>query len=446
MKKNDKFEVEIDDMGYSGEGIAHKDGVTIFVPFAIIGEKVLIHVLKVKDSIAWAKIIEIKSNSKHRLEPKCKYFEKCGGCALEHVSSETELLVKQQKIKTAFKKNAGIELEKIRMFDSNKLYSYRNKCAFPIRNIDGVASVCMFKGSSHIPIKIDKCELADEKINKIIKIFNEFLNENNITAFDELTGRGLVKFLVIRVIDDVPLITIVINAKKLSNVDNLIKKLELSFAKFGLNLNINMTNNNVILSSSFIHVCGESELVANEKGISYPVSSMSFLQINDYIKNIIYDKVLDAIEKEDLVIDAYSGAGLLSAIMAKKAKYVYGIEIIKDATENANNLKISNSIKNLTNINGDCLIELPRLVEGLYSTQVKVVLDPPRKGCDKKVIDAIIKANVQKIIYISCNPATLARDAKILIDAGYKIKSVEGFNMFPQTEHVETLAFFEKEI
>lgn len=446
MKKNDEFEVLIEDMGSSGEGIAHKDGVTIFVPFAIKGENVLVHVLKVKESIAWAKIITIKSYCEHRVEPNCKYFEKCGGCALEHVNSEYELLVKQQKIETAFKKNAGITLEKVKMFDSDKLYSYRNKCAFPIRMVDGVASVCMFKGNSHIPIKINRCELADEKINEVVSIFNKFLRESSVSAFDELTNIGLVKFLVVRVIDNVPLITIVINTKKMPNIDGLIKKLELRFAKFGLNLNINTTNNNVILSSNFVHVCGEKELVASEKGISYPVSSMSFLQINDYIKNIIYDKVLDAIEKQDLVIDAYSGAGLLSAIMAKKAKYVYGIEIIKDATENANNLKISNNIENLTNINGDCLIELPRLVECLNSNQVKVVLDPPRKGCDKKVIDAIIKANVKEIIYISCNPATLARDAKILIDAGYKIKSVEGFNMFPQTEHVETLAFFEKEI
>ena len=444
MKKNEEFEVEIEDMGANGEGIAHKDGVTIFVPFSVTGETALIHILKVKDNIAWAKVLEVKESSAVRINPKCKYFMKCGGCVLEHVCDEFELNTKRQKIITAFKKIAGYEPQNVEMFNSNQMYGYRNKCAFPVREIDGVSCVCMFKGNTHTPIKIDRCELADESINKIISVFNKFLQVNKIKSYDEESNTGLVKFLVVRVVGGVPLVTIVLNGKKLPNISNFVEDLLKLFNKFGLNINVNTTNNNVILSSQFDHVFGEKELILNEFGISYPVSSLSFLQINDYVKNMIYSKVLEKIKCDDIVIDAYSGAGLLSAIMAQKAKMVYGIEIIPDATINANNLIKNNNITNLKNINGDCAVELPRLVRDLNEQNIKVVLDPPRKGCDKKVVDSIINAGVETVIYISCNPATLARDAKLLFDAGYIMPSVSGYNMFPQTEHIETLAIFEK--
>ena len=444
MRKNDKIEIVVDDIGVNGEGIAHYDGYTIFVPYLIVGESAIVHILKVKDNIAWAKVEEIKISSNERIKPKCKYYQKCGGCVLEHVNSPYELKIKSEKIINAFKKNAGYEIKDILVVDSDKLYGYRNKSAFPIREINREKAVCMFRGSSHTPIQIDRCELAEENINIIINIFNEFLNENDISCYDEQTNTGLVKFLVIRVIDNIPLVTIVINGKDLPYKKNLCELLSKQFKIFGLNLNINTINNNVILTDKLIHVYGEKELKGEDFDIKYPVSSLSFLQINNFIKNQIYKKVLDNIISNDIVVDAYSGAGLLSAMMAKKAQKVYGIEIIKDATKNADMLAKSNNILNLTNINGDCAIELPKLIKTVTNGKIKVVLDPPRKGCDKKVIDAIILSKVQEIIYISCNPATLARDAKILFDAGYKLYEITGFNMFPQTEHVETLAIFKK--
>ena len=444
MKKNDVVEVIIDDIGSSGEGIAHVENFTVFVPFTLPQEKCEIHVLKVKDNLAWAKLLRVIDKNPNRVEPKCAYYGKCGGCVIEHASAECELKFKEQKIITAFRKNAAKNLESVTMFDSDKEYFYRNKCAFPVRNIDGVSKVCMFRGNSHNPIAIESCALADKNINKVISIFNDYINNNSISAFNEETQTGLVKFLVVRVVNNVPLITIVINGDKIKNINYFIDKIAIEFEKFGLNLNINKQNNNIILSNKFQYVYGEKELVSCEYGITYPVSSLSFLQINDYIKNLIYTKVLDLIEKDDIVIDAYSGAGLLSAILAKKAKMVYGIEIIKEATKNANDLAKNNNISNLENINGDCAEKLPKLIDNIKNNLVKVVLDPPRKGCDKKVLDAIVKAGSNTIIYISCNPLTLARDAKILFDCGYELADISGFNMFPQTEHVETLAVFQK--
>jgi len=266
-----------------------------------------------------------------------------------------------------------------------------------------------------------------------------------VAAFDEIKNDGIVKFLVCRVLGSEALITIVINAEKLKHVENFAQMLKNEGIEFGLNVNINKTNNNVILSDKFVHVCGKKELQGQENGISYPISSLSFMQVNDYIKTKIYNKALHSIDKGSIVVDAYSGAGLMSAMLAQKAKRVYGIEIVETATKNANKLAELNKISNLVNINGDCEQKLPELVDELRGEFVQVVLDPPRKGCDKRVLEAVVISNPEKVIYISCNPATLARDAKVLIDAGYSVKEVTGFNMFPQTSHVETVAIFQKE-
>lgn len=443
MKKNDELQLVVDDNGADGEGICHHDGITIFVPFAIVGEVINVHILKVKNSIAFGKLLSVVTPSKNRVEPKCKYYKMCGGCALEHLSKDGELEAKKQKIINVFKKNAGIDLLNISMVDSIKDYGYRNKCSFPIRNIDGQNSVCMFRENSHTPIKIDKCEIAGKQINLVIKVFSEYLQEAKVSAYDDNLKAGLIKFLVVRVLNNVPLVTVVINGKTLPNKSLLIAKLSEKFEKFGLDTNINTMVSNVIFGEKLVHEYGVSELMGEENGVSYPISSLSFMQVNDEIKSKIYNDVISCFCKNDIVIDAYAGAGLLSAEIAKHVKYVYGIEIVKEATKNANELKQSNAIINLENINGDCaekLEEVAKKVNGVFC----VVLDPPRKGVDEKVIKTIIKNSAKKVVYISCNPASLARDAKFLIDAGYQIKQTTGYNMFPQTSHVETVMVFER--
>lgn len=444
MNKNEQFEVVIEDVGANGEGICHIDGITVFVPFAYYGEKCKIHILKVKGNIAFAKVIQIIDPSEHRVRAKCPYFQKCGGCTLQHIRRDSELETKKKHIETCMRKYAGVESIHISMVDSDLEYGYRNKCAFPVRTIDGKATVCMFKSNSHNAIRIEKCELADELINKVLKVFNVWLERSAAVAFDELTNTGNIKFLVCRVLEKKALITIVINSKKLAAVDLFVEMLEKEGIDFGLNLNINTQNNNVILTSQFVHVAGFETLQGEENSILYPISSLSFMQVNDFIKTEIYNKTLSCIDSDSVVVDAYSGAGLMSAMIATRAKKVYGIEIIEAATRNADELARVNNIENLDNINGDCAVELPKLVQNLKGQSVKIVLDPPRKGCDKRVLGAVVDACPSGIIYISCNPATLARDSKIILDAGYIIQDVTGFNMFPQTSHVETVVVFEK--
>jgi len=444
MKKNEIIEVLIDDIGANGEGIAHYEHYTVFVPFAMANEKCKVLVLKVKDSIVFAKLQELINESNARCKPECKYFTKCGGCTLQHVSSGAEIEAKKNIIYTSFRKYAGICLDNIKMVDSDKLYGYRNKCAFPIREINGAASVCMFRQNSHSPIKIESCPLADNLINSIISIVDEWIQEFKISAYSEETKKGLLKFLVCRVLNNKALITLVVNNQKVKYISELCEKLKNNKILYGLNLNVNSVDNNVILSDKFIYVDGFEELQGEDYGIVYPISSMSFMQVNDDVKNKIYNKVLENINADSVVIDAYSGAGLMSAMIAKKAKKVYGVEIIKQATKNANDLAKNNKIDNLVNINGDCSKILPNLVKEINNENIQIVLDPPRKGCDRKVLEAVIKADADSIVYVSCNPATLARDAKILLDSGYLVQEIWGFNMFPQTYHVESLLVLKK--
>ena len=284
-------------------------------------------------------------------------------------------------------------------------------------------------------------------ISSLIKVFNGYLSQTKNTIYNDETKTGLLKSLVARETDNKLLVTVVINGNDLNDKNLLVDLLKQNFENFGLNLNINKLKNNVILTENFVDVFGDNKAEICENGIKYFISNQSFMQVNDEVKLEMYNAIFNEIEN-CYVVDAYSGAGLLSAMMAKHAKYVYGIEIVKPATELANELAKTNNIKNLKNINGDCAIELPKLMDSLNAEEknnLTVVLDPPRKGCDKKVLDAIAKVAPQKIVYMSCDPSTLAPDLKILQEQlHYNIKYIQPYDMFPQTKHVETLAVLEK--
>lgn len=259
----------------------------------------------------------------------------------------------------------------------------------------------------------------------------------NTTKFD------ILKHLVVRSIDDKLLITLVATGENIPLLYDLVSEIKNEFNDFGLNININNLNNNVILSNKYKHIYGNEKLKINSKGVNLEITNASFYQVNDYIKDKIYDEVLSQIDNK-IVVDAFSGAGLLTSMLAKKAKKVYGIEIVKSAVLSANELMKNNNIKNVENICGDCTIELPKLIKKLKD-EVTIVLDPPRKGCDKKILEAIKTASCDKIIYIACSPISLARDCKILLENNdYQITLVKPFDMFPETKNVETLCVLEK--
>ena len=323
---------------------------------------------------------------------------------------------------------------------SENVYGYRNKIALPVVQGENGAVIGLYKVASHNIVEIDDCLIQKPFTKKLIAIFKEYFKNNNITGFNEETKSGQVKHIVARQIQNKMLITIVATTKNLPNLNTLYETLKNEFSEIGLNININNLNNNVILTNTFFHVAGFSELELTECGIKVNVNANSFYQVNDYIKTKIYERVCQLVGENGVVIDAYSGAGLLTAILSKSAKQVYGVEIVEAATKNANDLIKQNGITNVKNINGDCAKVVPELVNTL-KTNATVVLDPPRKGCDAKVLNAIVNSNAEKIIYVSCNPATLARDLGFILKSEkYVLTQVTPFDMFPQTKHVETVA------
>lgn len=442
IKKNDELEVEITRYGANGEGIAVEGGIVIFVPFAMVGERVLIHIINDKNSFLIAKIVKILRSSKLRVDAPCKYFGKCGGCDLQHITSSEQNKLKTNIVHDSLKKYAGIDIEVNEIISGENDYRYRNKFAFPICEENGKIKIGMFKKNTHQIIDIEDCLLQSERVKTIIKIFRDFLTENKISAYCEETKKGTVKHIVLREHGDSFILTIVVTDKKFDNFQDLILRLKTQFNNFGIYKNINLFNNNVIFGEKDEHIYGLRELELEEFGIKYFVNNRSFMQVNDEIKCIIYQKILELLGKQKFVIDAYSGAGLLSSIIAKHADKVYGVEIIKEATQNAESLKNINKLYNLTNINGDCAIEIPKLAKQING-EFAIVVDPPRKGLDKKVVDAFLQSEPNKIVYLSCNPATLARDIGLMKEK-YDIKYIQPYNMFPQTCQVETLVCLEK--
>ena len=443
IKKNDILEVDILNLGCNGEGVAKVDGTILFVPFSLPGERVRVQVINTKQKAYICKVLEVLKPNTDRVKPICPYFGKCGGCQLQHLKYESALNFKRQEVQNAITHIGKINYEVERCFPSNKQFYYRNKLALPVDV--KTRSVGMFRTSSHSIVPIENCYIQEEWCKNIIDIFNTYLKTINVSIYNEETGEGLIRHLVVRQANNKLLITVVVNGDSLPNYEYLIKELDKKFDNYGLNININKTNSNIILTEKYKHIYGLQNIEIEEYGIKYNINNASFMQVNDYIKHAIYDSVLSEIKEDDIVVDAYSGAGLLTAIISKKCKYSYGIEIIKPAVDVANSLKMCNNIPNMNNICGDTTIELPKLIKKI-GKDFLVVLDPPRKGCSKEVMATLAKVEPRKIVYISCNPSTLARDLYNFneLNKKYKITKIQPFDMFPNTKHVETLVVMEK--
>ena len=425
------FEVEIVDLGINGEGIGKLKDKVCFVPFSLVGEKAQVEIKKEKDNLLFCKLKEIKNKSEDRIIPKCKYFETCGGCSIQHLNYKKSLEFKTQLVKNTLRKIGSVDTEVLNTVASNGNYNYRSKNVFPIYFDGENIIVGMYEKESKKIVEIDECLLADNNINKTLKIVKEFFNQDR-----EIKKQAKsLKFVVVQTLNNQVLLTIVAN-KNLGNLNNLVESLKKEFKEFGLFVNINEQKTSVILDGKLNHIYGLKTLKDRAFDIEYEISPFSFMQVNCDIKQKLYASVLDEIDKNDIVVDAYSGAGLLSCMIANKAKQVVGIEIVKPAVMNADKTKENNRITNLINICGDCKKEF-------YSVYKKfnpnvVVLDPPQKGVDENLIKEILKTQIGKIVYVSCNPKTLARDLKFLCES-YEIVFVQPFDMFPNTCEVETM-------
>lgn len=436
VEKNQNYVVDIIDYGANGEGVAKIDGLTVFVPFALVGEKVEVLIVKVLKDYAFAKVINILQKASSRVDAPCPYFQKCGGCQLQHINYDQQLKLKTSFVVNCLNKYAKLNCIVQDCIPSDYQYGYRNKFSFPVEEIDGKICVGMFRIASHKFVALDDC-LLQKNAKDIISCFEDYANTFHLKAYNTGTKSGL-RYIVCRIFKENIYLSIV-STQKMKNLDYLYKKLSKIYKNVNISVNINTSAGNVIMGDKDCIMYG-GKLEIEEYGLHYEVDNYSFMQVNDNVKHKLYSAVLENFSEQDVVIDAYSGAGLLSAILANKCSKVFGIEIVKPAVESANKLAETNYITNLQNICGDCAVYLPKLAKKLE--KFSVVLDPPRKGCDKRVLDALNIAMPQKVVYVSCNPSTLARDLNLLKD-NFEITKVIPFDMFPQTANVETLVVLE---
>ena len=461
MNKNDIFIGIVETLGVNGEGIIKKDGKTVFLPFALPNEKVEYKILKVKGNVAYAKLIDVKTPSISRLKPKCAVFSKCGGCQLQHLKYSEQLKAKSETVRNCLSKIAFIDREVPTAIASKAEYGYRNKLQLPVREQNGEIAVGFFAPNSHRVIDIEDCPIHPKWCKQMIFAIKRFIAKSGVTAYNEETGKGLIKHLVAREIEKRLLITIVINGKTLPKADTLIEIIKSEFdGDFSLYVNVNEKNTNVIFGEKFICLFGREKIETSELGVSYEIGPQSFMQVNDGMRGELYKTALKVAnpDLDTVVIDAYSGAGLLTALFAKDSKKSIGIEIVKEAVESADGLKALNHIDNMENICASCEDVLPEILERERKSGAKcvLVLDPPRQGADVKVIEAIKKSLPERIVYISCSPQTLSRDLGLLIGTlrydgnnivkspicekpTYRLTYIQPFDLFPQTKHVETV-------
>ncbi len=434
----DKITVKIDDLDYLGLGLAHLDNKVVFVDNALPSENIECEIIKEKNNLIWAKNLKILNSSKFRISPLCPYFNICGGCDLQHLEYNKTLEFKKNQIKLAFKKIANINLDDFEIIKSENHYFYRNKIAMKISKINNEKVLSFYKKNSHIPIKIESCKLIDSKFDFVINSVNEFLKKCDNSVYDEKTKKGDLKHFVCRLIDNNILITFVLNSNvKLENIESLYSTLKTKFNLVGINKNINNKDKD-ILSTKFIHLIGENKLEFTNNDIIQPITNGSFLQVNLNVSNKIYNYVLKNLNGN--VVNCYSGAGLLSAIIAKNnTSQVYGIEISIEATRLADKIKEENKINNLTNFCGDA----GKVLKELNLKDFSLVLDPPRSGIDDNMISVIKSTLPNKIVYISCDKNSLAKNIKQLISL-YDINDIKAFDMFAQTKNVETVIVLTK--
>ena len=451
MKLGEIIEVDIESVGMDGEGVAKCDGFVVFIKGALINEKIRAQVIEVKKDFARAKVIKVLKASDVRQDPLCPIYFRCGGCDMQHIKYEYQREIKRAHVKNCIDRALKIDSKVDDLYRNERLFGYRNKEQIPIRKVNGKACAGFYKEGTHMFIPFEKsndpklgdCPLHSAKMQLFIDAIVEFVNKEKISTYDEKSNTGLIRHIVIRQIDTSYSICLVINGDSIKNVDKLINKLKEIGIPFNLYLSINKKQTNVIMGDTLTCVYGDEEVVGHANGIVFKVNPNSFLQINDEIRAKIYERVCDEIgnNKDTIVLDLYSGIGILSNIMAKNAKKVIGIEIVPEAIEDANKLAIENNNSNIENICGDVAKVLPDVIKGIKDKTIAVI-DPPRKGCDAKVLEALKTAKPKKIIYISCNPATLARDLVALNDT-YNIVSIKPYDMFPQTKHVETVVVLE---
>ena len=445
IKKNDELEVEIIDNGYEGEGIAKINEFVIFVPEAITGETVKIRILKVKQNIAFAKVLEVLKASPNRVISDCDTYSKCGGCNLRHIDYLASLKMKKQAVKNTLKKALKRDVEISEIIGMDNPCYYRNKLQYPVGvGENGEITMGVFAKRSHRIIQAEDCKIQNQDCQKVAQDVFAFLKEHQITGYDEATNQGLVRHIIVRIgvkTDEIMLI-LVLNSWNLPYEGELVKTVTNQNSKVKTIVkNLNQQNTNVILGKENKTIYGDGYIFDYLGDKKFKISPLSFYQVNPVQTVKLYQKAVEyaALAGNETIFDLYCGVGTIGIFAVDKAKKLYGIETIANAIADARENAKINHIDNAEFFVGNVETVLPELLEKERITPDVVFLDPPRKGCEITVIETLLEVRPQRIVYISCNPASLARDLKLL-ESKYEIEEICLCDMFPGTGHVESVS------
>lgn len=460
-KKNDILTVTIEDIGNDGEGIGKVDGYTLFVKDAVIGDVVSCKIMKAKKNYAYAKLEKIIKPSTFRVEPVCQYHKQCGGCQIQAMSYEAQLDFKQNKVKNNLIRIGGfaetfIDCVMEPMVGMENPYHYRNKAQFPVgSDKNGNPITGFYAGRTHTIIANTDCALGVNENQIVLETVLSFMKENHVPAYDETTGKGLIRHVLIRkgFTSGEIMVCLVINGKKLPKQEKLVETLTKIKGMTSVSISINTERTNVIMGqaietlwgkdkiSDTIHIRNTSDFTLTGKGITFQISPLSFYQVNPVQTEKLYSLALEYADLtgEETVWDLYCGIGTISLFLAGKAKTVYGVEIVPQAIEDARENARLNGIENAEFFVGKAEEVLPNKYEKEGITADVIVVDPPRKGCDEACLSTILKMQPKRVVYVSCDSATLARDLKVLCDGGYEVERVRGVDQFGGTVHVETV-------
>ncbi|MBZ9609219.1 23S rRNA (uracil(1939)-C(5))-methyltransferase RlmD [Clostridium estertheticum] len=449
VKKNEDYIMTIDNMGYEGEGVGKIDNFTVFVAGAIIGEVVKIKIVKVSKNFAFGKLLEIIEESASRIDPVCSIYKNCGGCNLQHIDYKAQLDFKTNRVVQVI--NRIGKLEEVIVHSTigmERPYNYRNKVQLPVSNINSIVNIGFYAQRSHDIINMENCHIQDTVADLVVKLTRQWIKEFNIECYNEENHQGNLRHIMIRkgIETGEVMVVLVTNGKTLLYKEEFIalmtKKIK---GLVSVIQNINSEKTNVILGAKCVTLWGKDTITDYIGEFKFEVSPLSFFQVNSIQTKVLYSKALEYanLSGGEVVLDAYCGTGTISLFLSQKAKKVYGVEIIPEAIENAKINAKENNISNTEFIVGEAEKIIPELLHQGVKADV-VVVDPPRKGCDKTLLEAISSMKPKTIVYVSCDPGTLARDLGILDELGYKTLEIQPVDMFPQTAHVECVARIER--
>ena len=446
--KNQIYEAVITDYTSEGQGVAHIEGCAVFIPNAIAGEKVRVRIEKAQKTWAAGKMVEILEKSPHRVNRECPVAKLCGGCDFWHMDYEEESRLKAERVKTCLNRLGGENLEEVPILAAPDCHGYRNKAQYPVSQKKGRAYAGFFKAGTHEVVENPRCLILPEETDAVKDAVIDYVNQYRVTVYDEVAHKGLLRHIYVRrgVVSGQVLVCLVVNGRKIPRPEELLKRLHKIPGFTTLVLSVNTKKGNAVLGDEFLTLHGPGYIEDTLCGLVFRLSPRSFYQVNHHQAQRLYEAAISQAEitKSDTVLDLYCGVGTMSLLAAGRAKRVIGVEINESAVENAAQNAALNGIRNAEFHAADAGDYMNNLLRQRTKVDV-VLLDPPRAGCSEKFLKSLIRLAPKKIVYVSCNPDTLGRDAIALRKGGYRVERVTPVDMFPFTTHVESVVCLSRE-